>query len=613
MYLHPRANAQLFAFAVLIYVFLALVLTLPLAIAVWLLTRCTPWPRMIVFRTVFGGISAATFVLILIRDIKLWLQRLDIVSIHLGRDKWILIAFVLGVCMLAAYRQSHVLTGMLRWATVSTLCVLAFAGVFYLSFLMSTLIHPGDTLATSSPPGRTHGMLTRPNIVLVTIDTFSARHSSVYGYTRETTPALEQLARQASTFTAFYANSNFTNPGVNSLLYGVRPWTHRAYMLGDPSSAQFSLAAQLHQAGYTTLAVISNGRASPALNLTQQYFDKSVDCAMRYTLGYCLIFHMAPPEAVLLSALQFVIDWTIALDTAMVRLGLWSPTDHFDPELVLSQARQMLRARRVDRPFFLWVHLFSPHVPYAAPAPFLGHFDAGPFHRTRFDSSPPDLFAAGEDPTFPEAYIGRYDESLMYVDYHVGQFFDWLKQNQLFDGALIVITADHGESFSRGYGTHAGPLLHNDLIHIPLLLKQPHQTQGQRINAVAEQIDLMPTILDMVGISAQGHLEGKSLQPILRGEVQPFDRPIFSMNFMMNSRFGPLQTGTVAMIDGRWKYVHYCGYAPSAALPALQDELYDLEADPYEEHNVIAQQVDIAAHMKAAIALHLRIHGGRRG
>jgi arylsulfatase A-like enzyme len=82
---------------------------------------------------------------------------------------------------------------------------------------------------------------------------------------------------------------------------------------------------------------------------------------------------------------------------------------------------------------------------------------------------------------------------------------------------------------------------------------------------------------------------------------------------MMNSRFGPLQTGTVAMIDGRWKYVHYRGYAPSAALPALQDELYDLEADPYEEHNVIAQQVDIAAHMKAAIALHLRIHGGRRG
>src|SRR5262249_47961237 len=105
------------------------------------LPRCTPWPRMIVFRTVFGGISAAAFVLILIRDMKLWLQRLDIVSIHLGRDKWLLIAFVLGVCMLAAYRQSHVLTGMLRWATVSPLCLLAFAGVFYLSFLMSALIH----------------------------------------------------------------------------------------------------------------------------------------------------------------------------------------------------------------------------------------------------------------------------------------------------------------------------------------------------------------------------------------------------------------------------------------------------------------------------------------
>ena len=392
----------------------------------------------------------------------------------------------------------------------------------------------------------------------------------------------------------------------------MRPWTHRAYTLGDPSSARFSLAAQLQQDGYATLAVTSNRRSSPALNLTQQYFDKSVDCAIRYTLGSCLLFHLAPTEAMLVSELRFIIAWTAALDTAMVRLGLWSPTDHYAPELVLAQAKQMLRERRVDRPFFLWVHLLPPHDPYAAPEPFLGHFDAGPLHRTRFDSSPPNLFAAGDDPTFPEAYIGRYDESLMYVDHHVGQFFDWLKQNQLFDEALIVITADHGESFSRGYGTHAGPLLHNDLIHIPLLLKQPHQTQGQRINAVAEQIDLMPTILDMVGISAQGNLEGQSLQPMLRGEALPVTRPIFSMNFMMNSRFGPLRTGTVAMIDGRWKYVHYRGYAPSAALPALQDELYDLEADPYEEYNVIAQQVDIAANMKAAIALQLQIHGGRR-
>src|SRR5439155_18620570 len=104
----------------------------------------------------------------------------------------------------------------------------------------------------------------------------------------------------------------------------------------------------------------------------------------------------------------------------------------------------------------------------------------------------------------------------------------------------------------------------------------------------------------------------KRLSLMHMGEAPPVTRPIFSMNFMMNSRVAPLRTGTVAMIDRRWKYVHYRGYVPSAAQPALQDELYDLEVDPYEEHNVIAQQVDIAANMKAAIALQLQIHGGRR-
>jgi glucan phosphoethanolaminetransferase (alkaline phosphatase superfamily) len=147
--------------------------------------------------------------LILSRNLKFWLQRLDLVSFHLTSSTWLLIgSFVLGLCMLAAYRESPVLTGIWRWTTASTLCVLACAGVLYLSCLISTVLHPGDTLATTSPTGSPHGMPARPNIVFVTIDTFSARHASVYGYPRETTPALEQLARQASTFTAFYANSN---------------------------------------------------------------------------------------------------------------------------------------------------------------------------------------------------------------------------------------------------------------------------------------------------------------------------------------------------------------------------------------------------------------------
>lgn len=613
MYLSPLAIVHLFTFTTVIYLFLALVLTLPLVMLAWLIARFTRWPHITVLGTIFVGISTAAFVLILISGMQLWVQQLDVVRIAMPRYRWVLLS-VISLCMLAAYQKPNKLTGILRWAKMSSMLVMSFAAISYL--IIGVLTYTGGRETTTGSLAPIHASYTkippRPNIVFVTIDAFSARHSPLYGYPRDTTPALQQLAREASTFVEFYANSNSTVPGVNSFIYGVRPWTHRAFAFGAPFRSRFNLVAQLKQADYTTLAITSNPNASPVRSLTKQYFDASVDCAIRITFSDCLLFQVAPTAAIPMSQLHFVSGWLGALDIATVGLGIWSSADHHDPELVLSQARQMLMKWRFNAPFFLWVHLMPPHDPYASPEPFIGHFDASALRRTRFDSSPPSQFSAGHDPMFPNAYLGRYDESLLYVDYHVGRFFDWLKQNQLYEGSLIVLTADHGESFSRGYGTHGGPLLHNDLIHIPLLIKQPHQTQGQRINAVAEQIDLVPTILDLASISAQGSLEGKSLKPILQGEVQRLDRPIFSMTLELNSRFGPLHEGTVAMIDGSWKYVHYRGYVPSASQPALHDELYKLDADPDEKRNLISQHPDIAATMKAAIETQFQLHSRPR-
>jgi len=118
----------------------------------------------------------------------------------------------------------------------------------------------------------------------------------------------------------------------------------------------------------------------------------------------------------------------------------------------------------------------------------------------------------------------------------------------------------------------------------------------------------MPTILDLAGVPIKGHVEGRSLKPVLRG--QNLDGPVFAMNFEQSNRFGPLDTGSVAMIEGRWKYIHYLGHIHYPMMLKLEDSLYDLQADPGEMTNLVATQSAIAARMRLAIEEQLRLHGG---
>jgi arylsulfatase A-like enzyme len=227
--------------------------------------------------------------------------------------------------------------------------------------------------------------------------------------------------------------------------------------------------------------------------------------------------------------------------------------------------------------------------------------------RTRFDSSPPYQFLSSLGRgDLSKPFEGRYAEAIAFFDHHLGEFFAWLKGDDLFDPTLVVVSADHGESFSHGYGGHGGPMLHDDLIRIPLLVKEPGQTVGRRVNVLSEQIDLMPTLLDLAGQPAQGATEGRSLVPALRGK--PMTGPVFSMNFEQNSRFGPLRTGSVAMLEDRWKYVHYTGPIRYPNMPALTDALYDLQIDPGEIHNLAATEPGVAARMQAAILQQMRMH-----
>jgi arylsulfatase A-like enzyme len=452
----------------------------------------------------------------------------------------------------------------------------------------------------------------RPNIVLLSIDALSAPHMSLYGYSRPTTPELTQFAQGAVTFDRAYANGNFTTPGIATILTGTLPWTHRALQLPVWPLAytrRESLPAVLERAGYRMGYVSTNAIAGADKQGFGQYFQfASTDRIGRVTLcadglSRYLPYVCAASE---LSPLQ-------AMDDVAARLQRPPPNLEHDPRLATEPAVQWLATVDRSKPIFLWVHLFPPHSPYAAPPPWLGEFDHSPQDRDAAQTEPSWGWIQSQLSS-EQVYTleARYDEATVYSDYYVGHFLQRVMQ-LLGPNTAIVVTADHGESFAHGYGAHTGPGLYNEIINIPLILKLPGETTGRRCADAVQQADIAPTLAALAGIAPPASWDGRSLvDACVPGQTDPVaDRPVFSMNFEQNPRFAPLRTGSVAVIDGRWKLIHYMGGLHYPFMPPLHDELYDVVSDPDERHDLAAQQPAVVQRLLGLIDTALAQHGGR--
>lgn len=396
---------------------------------------------------------------------------------------------------------------------------------------------------------------------------------------------------------------------MQSLISGTLPWTHRALALGTQTShlvAAHGLLPILKQQGYRTLTATANGWASPSNLSIGRYADIQQD-ATETNLYFVPSGLFAYANSNVIRELAFLPSFQI-VSTIAERAGIAArliPTSGIhDPRRVFNVARTLTKGG-FSTPTLLWVHSCGPHAPYAAASPFLRSLDPSTFGLTRLDSSPFWSFEAQSDPNFPERYIGRYDEGVAANDAALGDFLDFLVKQGLYEDALIIITADHGESFGHGYGQHGGPELYEDLIRIPLLIKLPHQHVGQHISLPTQQVDFLATVRAVLGLPADSFIEGHSLLPTIHGAMD--SRPIFSMNFEQNLPTSSLTKGTVTMIDWPWKYVHYFGIYQG--MSAYRDALYDLEDDQDELNNRVQTEPERAQRMLADIKTQLANHG----
>ncbi|HEX5213887.1 MAG TPA: sulfatase-like hydrolase/transferase [Vicinamibacterales bacterium] len=222
----------------------------------------------------------------------------------------------------------------------------------------------------------------------------------------------------------------------------------------------------------------------------------------------------------------------------------------------LAAAKKWLDSRSSDK-FFLFFHIYEPHTPYAPPARF----------------------------TQPD----KYDGEVAYADEIVGQLFAALRARGWYDAATIVVTADHGEGLKDHQEEEHGLFLYDETIRVPLMIKQPGAARGgTRVRELAQHIDLLPTLTHEAGLAAPSGLRGRDLTPLLTGSGTIAAQGIYSEALYSRYHFG--WSELTSIVDGRYKYIK-----------APRPELYDLERDPGERTNVLADRAQAASALRAAL------------
>jgi choline-sulfatase len=341
-------------------------------------------------------------------------------------------------------------------------------------------------------------------VILISVDTLRADHLPAYGYKGVATPNIDALRRDGTLFRNAYATVPMTLPSHVTMLTGLLPPEHGVrdnVGFRFDSKAHPSIATMLKNAGYATGGFISSYvlRGGTGLADAFDFYEDSIE---------------ARPGA------RFV-DYQRRGNVTAALAEKWVD-------------------ERGAKPFFLFFHIYEPHVPYDPPEPF----------RSRYSAVP-------------------YDGEVATADAIVGGLFDHLKQRGIYDRAIILFVSDHGEGLGDHGEKQHSILVYRELIHVPLIVKLPHNARaGAEVREPATLADLLPTVAALAGTPNPPKTSGLPLFDKL-----PSDRPIYS-----ESLYARLHLG--------WSDLHSVTNDAHQLIESSRSELYDINADPAEKRDL---------------------------
>jgi arylsulfatase A-like enzyme len=345
------------------------------------------------------------------------------------------------------------------------------------------------------------------------------------------------------------APAPWTLPSLVSIVTGLLPAAHRATGFTSTVAPTITtLAEYLGERGYRTGAVVHNDLLNPKNGLADGFAD------------YLSLHEQWFGESLGMKALQ-------ALAPAYFPPREWPSND--DQTKV---AVEWLESNR-DRDFFLWVHYLDPHAPYAPPREYRTA-EPLPAIGAAFDA--PKVATQGFFvPSVAERQAIRslYDGEVRYIDANVGRVMATLKRLRLYDDALIVFTSDHGEEFWEHGRSGHGHSLYDELLHVPLIVKLPGSAAHGRAATMVSTASVTPTILDASRIHYdEGNMSAPSLWPLLDASAGRYT-PM------------PLVSNAQILFD-RKEAVLFDGYKYIVSDVDKKEELFDLTADPAEQHSI---------------------------
>ncbi len=426
-------------------------------------------------------------------------------------------------------------------------------------FIFTLSCGPGMPVDFGPPDSvELHEVETNPDhqgLILITIDTLRADYLGAYGHPEVQTPHLERLASGGQLFRTAIAQSSTTTPSHASLMTSLYLHDHNVYSNFEAVGQDPQTIAQILQAqGYKTFAMVNMRHMNPEVSNLGAGYD------------------------------------------TFIRSGNMRRAEESVDEFV-----KWVDENEGEK-FFAWLHLVDVHTPYRPPPPYDRLYYDGDERDPENDSLAKIWnllpFHMSDHPYFRtwlagirdlDWVIAQYQGAITYVDDQIGRLMDALEGRGLLDTTAMIVTSDHGECLGEHdmYFVHTG--LYEPTVRVPFISYFPDSGRaGVEVHEVVELVDLMPTALEYLGVESPRSIRGRSLWPLIHGQIEP-ERIAISEHAGRN---------LVALRSARYKYIRHLRtrrLQPSYPFRKGSEELYDLSVDPGEEVNIARESPEIVA------------------
>jgi choline-sulfatase len=375
------------------------------------------------------------------------------------------------------------------------------------------------------------------NVIVYLIDTLRADHLGCYGYGKPVSPRIDAFAREATLFRRAVAQSSWTRPAVATVLTGLLPRTHGVHRRRHALAPQaVTLAEMLLDHGWRTVGFVTNGNVARSFGFAQGFET----------------YRLLPRKR------------SAATD---VNAAVTEWLDGWDGKV----------------PFFLYLHTVEPHAPYAPPPLFRQRFAAGVRDEGLTRMRVLKRLHEGTLQPTPELrrdLLALYDAEVAAGDAAFGELVDLLRRRGLWEETIIVLLSDHGEEFLEHGGWEHGRTLHAEMLDVPLIVRVPGVGNGAAVERQAQHADVVPTVVDALGLPIPAAVEGHSLLDWMHGRRAAREEGVEEEAFSWLDEYS---VRAAAVTTPAWRLI-------ATQAPISENALYDRRADPAEQRDVAPER-----------------------